>query len=186
MKIGQLTCVNSTNQKRGGCDLRPLIRRSSRAGGTPSCARVSRCLGSIPEWEGGAYGARIGPAVAGITLGIVRQAGFPRQNGRNQAFNHAGNMMGAGLSGYLGWHFGFLAVFCLAALFGVISITAVLLIPRRIIDNRAARGLETRRVARKKKGGSAQEDEMEEQDEDEPAAHNPVIGRNLCACHQKI
>jgi predicted MFS family arabinose efflux permease len=44
-------------------------------------------------------GAAIGPAVNGITLGIVRQAGFNRQNGRNQAFNHAGNMVGAGLSG---------------------------------------------------------------------------------------
>ncbi len=30
-------------------------------------------------------GAAIGPAVAGITLGIVRQAGFNAQNGRNQA-----------------------------------------------------------------------------------------------------
>ena len=52
-------------------------------------------------------GAAIGPAVAGITLGIVRQAGFNRQNGHNQAFNHAGNMVGAGLSGLLGWMFGF-------------------------------------------------------------------------------
>ncbi len=52
-------------------------------------------------------GAAIGPAVTGMTLGIVRQAGFNRQNGRNQAFNHAGNMVGAGLSGLLGWQFGF-------------------------------------------------------------------------------
>src|ERR1700749_783220 len=37
-------------------------------------------------------GAAIGPAVTGITLGMVRQEGFNRQNGRNQAFNHAGNM----------------------------------------------------------------------------------------------
>jgi MFS family permease len=48
-------------------------------------------------------GAAIGPAVSGMTLGIVRQAGFIRQNGHNQAFNHAGNMVGAGLSGLLGW-----------------------------------------------------------------------------------
>ena len=74
-------------------------------------------------------GAAIGPAVSGITLGIVRQAGFNRQNGRNQAFNHAGNMVGAGLSGFLGWKFGFTAVFWLAAVFGVLSIISVLLIP---------------------------------------------------------
>ena len=52
-------------------------------------------------------GAAIGPAVTGMTLGIVRQAGFNRQNGHNQALNHAGNMAGAGLSGLLGWQFGF-------------------------------------------------------------------------------
>jgi len=86
-------------------------------------------------------GAAIGPAVNGITLGMVRQAGFNRQNGHNQAFNHAGNMVGAGLSGFLGWKFGMPAVFGLAALFGVLSIASVLMIPRDTIDDRVARGL---------------------------------------------
>jgi MFS family permease len=86
-------------------------------------------------------GAAIGPAVAGITLGIVRQAGFNRQIGRNQAFNHAGNMVGAGFSGFLGWAYGFTAVFWLAALFGVLSIGSVLMIPHETIDDDAARGL---------------------------------------------
>lgn len=86
-------------------------------------------------------GAAIGPAVAGITLGIVRQAGFNRQNGHNQAFNHAGNMVGAGLSGLAGWLYGFTAVFWLAALFGVVSIISVLMIPSDAIDDDAARGL---------------------------------------------
>ena len=89
-------------------------------------------------------GAAIGPAVAGITLGMVRQAGFNRQNGRNQAFNHAGNMVGAALSGWLGWKFGCTAVFWLAALFGVLSIISVLMIPADAIDDREARGLEAR------------------------------------------
>ena len=88
-------------------------------------------------------GAAIGPAVAGITLGIVRQRGFNGQNGRNQAFNHAGNMIGAGLSGFLGWKFGFIAVFWLAAAFGLLSIASVLMIPPKAIDDRAARGLES-------------------------------------------
>jgi MFS family permease len=87
-------------------------------------------------------GAAIGPAVSGITLGIVRQAGFNRQNGRNQSFNHAGNMAGAALSGYLGWVFGYTAVFVLAAIFGVLSIASVLMIPAKSIDNAAARGLQ--------------------------------------------
>jgi MFS family permease len=87
-------------------------------------------------------GAAIGPAVAGITLGIVRQKGFNAQNGRNQAWNHAGNMVGAGLSGWLGWKFGMPAIFYLAALFGVLAIVSVLRIPERDIDHQAARGLE--------------------------------------------
>lgn len=86
-------------------------------------------------------GAAIVPAVTGITLGMVRQRGFNRQNGRNQAFNHAGNMVGAGLSGYLGWQFGFVAVFLLAALFGIISIACVMMIPRDAIDDDVARGM---------------------------------------------
>ncbi len=85
-------------------------------------------------------GAAIVPAVTGITLGIVRQRGFNRQNGLNQAFNHAGNMAGAALSGYLGWQFGYVAVFLLSALFGVITIACVLMIPPRSINDRAARG----------------------------------------------
>jgi len=86
-------------------------------------------------------GAAIVPAVTGITLGIVRQKGFNRQIGKNQAFNHAGNMVGAALSGYLGWKFGYPAVFVLAALFGVIAIICVGMIPAETIDHRAARGV---------------------------------------------
>jgi MFS family permease len=85
-------------------------------------------------------GAAIVPAVTGITLGIVHQAGFNRQNGRNQAFNHAGNMVGAALSGFLGWKFGFGAVFILAAVFGALSIISVLIIPKKAIDDHVARG----------------------------------------------
>jgi len=86
-------------------------------------------------------GAAIGPAVSGITLGMVRQAGFNRQVGHNQALNHAGNMVGAGLSGLLGWQFSFTAVFWLAALFGILSIASVLMIPGAAIDDDEARGL---------------------------------------------
>lgn len=89
-------------------------------------------------------GAAIGPAVAGMTLGIVRQKGFNAQNGRNQAWNHAGNMIGAGLSGWLGWKFGMPAIFLLAGGFGVLAILSVLSIPERTIDHRAARGLEAK------------------------------------------
>jgi MFS family permease len=85
-------------------------------------------------------GAAIGPAVAGMTLGMVRQSGFDQQNGRNQAYNHAGNLVGAGLSGLLGWQFGFGAIMGLAVLFGLASIVSVFRIPANAIDHRAARG----------------------------------------------
>ncbi|MBR0717962.1 MFS transporter [Bradyrhizobium liaoningense] len=84
--------------------------------------------------------AAIVPAVTGITLGMVKQKGFNQQNGRNQAFNHAGNMVGAALSGYLGWTYGYVAVFVLAAVFGAIAIACVLMIPVGAIDDRVARG----------------------------------------------
>lgn len=89
-------------------------------------------------------GAAIGPAVIGLTLGLTRQAGFPKQNARNQALNHAGNTVGAALSGWLGWRFGLPSVLVLAAVFGAISILAVMLIPAQAIDDRAARGFEDR------------------------------------------
>jgi MFS family permease len=98
-------------------------------------------------------GAAIGPAVSGITLGMVRQAGFNRQNGNNQAFNHAGNMVGAGLSGLLGWMFGFPAVLLLAAIFGVLSIVSVLMIPSAAIDHDEARGLDRAEGDNGKVGG---------------------------------
>ncbi len=88
-------------------------------------------------------GAAIVPAVTGITLGLVRQKGFNRQNGRNQAFNHAGNMVGAALSGFLGWRYGLPAVFGLAAIFALFSVISTFMIPRDAIDNRAARGMKS-------------------------------------------
>jgi MFS family permease len=86
-------------------------------------------------------GAALGPAVAGLTLGIVHPRGFDRQMGRNQTANHAGNFLGAALSGWLGLRFGFDAIFTLATVFGLLSMLSVLWIPRAAIDDEVARGL---------------------------------------------
>jgi MFS family permease len=85
-------------------------------------------------------GATIAPALIGITLGLVGQARFNSQNGRNQAYNHAGNMAGAAIAGLLGWHFGYAAVFWLAAGFAAVTIVAVLAIPAGRINHHLARG----------------------------------------------
>jgi hypothetical protein len=86
-------------------------------------------------------GSWLSDAVAGITPGIVGQKGFNRRNGRNKASNHAGNMVGAAISGYVGWQFGYFAVFALAAVFGAISVVCVLTIPAASIDLAASRGI---------------------------------------------
>lgn len=98
-------------------------------------------LVSISQVATAIAGSAIGPAIIGITLGIVKQPGFNRQNGYNQAYNHAGNVVGSALSGFLGYKFGMPAIFMLAALFGVLSIISVLLIPGKAIDDNAARGM---------------------------------------------
>lgn len=88
-------------------------------------------------------GAALAPAVAGVTLGIVRRRGFDRQFGRNQMANHAGNVVGAALAGWLGWHVGFDAVFALVAVFATLAIACTLAIPGRAIDHACARGFDT-------------------------------------------
>ncbi|WP_144138309.1 MFS transporter [Paraburkholderia sp. BCC1884] len=92
-------------------------------------------------------GAALGPAMAGITLGMVRQRGFDHQFGRNQVANHAGNVLAAALSGWLGWRFGLGAVFALSAAFGGLSVICVLMIRRDAIDDDIARGLSADRPA---------------------------------------
>lgn len=75
-----------------------------------------------------------------MTLGIARRQGFDRQFGRNQMANHAGNVVGAALAGWLGWHAGFDAVFALVAAFAVLAIVSACAIPARAIDHACARG----------------------------------------------
>jgi MFS family permease len=109
-------------------------------------------LVSISQVATAIAGSAIGPAVIGITLGIVKQAGFNKQNGYNQAFNHAGNVAGSALSGYLGFKFGMPAIFYLAALFGLLSVVSVLIIPGKAIDDKAARGLKENEKGNKASG----------------------------------
>ncbi|MDR8052431.1 MFS transporter [Burkholderia cenocepacia] len=107
--------------------------------GYPAVA-VSQILAAVS-------GAVLAPAVAGMTLGIVRRQGFDRQFGRNQMANHAGNVAGAALAGWLGWQVGFDAVFALVGVFTVLAIVSTLAIPGQAIDHASARGLEPAGVA---------------------------------------
>lgn len=86
-------------------------------------------------------GSAMGPALTGLTLGMMGRKNFDRQYGRNQVANHAGNIAAAALSGAAGWWFGISYVFVLSAIFGVACIASVLLIPPRAVHRHYARGL---------------------------------------------
>ncbi|KXH38211.1 major facilitator superfamily transporter [Colletotrichum salicis] len=123
---------------------------------------VSQGLNLISTHPALVFSTQIASAVAGtsmmpllvaLTLGIC----FPEQkgsntqnkknkhsfrvlNGRNQAANHAGNMVSAGLAGLLGSRFGLKAVFYLVMAFCATTIGSVFLLPERAVDHAAARG----------------------------------------------
>jgi len=131
-----------------------LVDATRHKRGVIVAAGVMTTLASLVLWVAHTYwmvaasqiltavtGAALEPAVAGVTLGIVHERGFNRQFGRNQVANHAGNVVGAALSGWLGWRYGFGAVFALAGVFGALSVVSTLLIRRDSIDHDRARGL---------------------------------------------
>jgi MFS family permease len=90
----------------------------------------------------GIAGAAIGPAIAGLTLGLVGQKGLAPQLGRNEAWNHGGNVFAAAGAGFFGYEFGLTAVFILMTVMAAGSIIAVMAIKPGDIDHDAARGIE--------------------------------------------
>ncbi len=86
-------------------------------------------------------GSVMGPALTGLTLGMVGRKNFARQYGRNQVANHAGNIAAAVLSGAAGWWLGISYVFALSAVFGIACMGSVLLIPAHAVHRHYARGL---------------------------------------------
>jgi predicted MFS family arabinose efflux permease len=89
----------------------------------------------------GIAGAAVGPAIAGITLGLVGQGGFARQLGRNEAFNHAGNVTAALLGGAFGYVFGLGAVFFVMTGMAAGSVLAARAIDAKQIDHAQRAGL---------------------------------------------
>lgn len=102
---------------------------------------------AISQIGTGIVGAVIGPAIAGLTLGIVGQQGLPAQLGRNEAWNHAGNVVSAALAGASGYYWGLPAVFVLMALMAMASLLCLSRIRPDHIDHDVARGLDPQRAA---------------------------------------
>lgn len=86
-------------------------------------------------------GAVIGPALMGLTLGLVGERRFTDQVSRNEFWNHAGNVFSLAAI-YLGsMYFGLNGVVGLMVLTAAAAIIATLAINPRHIDNRVARGM---------------------------------------------
>lgn len=88
----------------------------------------------------GAAAAVIAPAVAAITLGLVGHRQLDRRVGRNESFNHAGNVLAAALAGLLGHYVGREFIFYLVAAMAAASLIAVFAVREDEIDHKLARG----------------------------------------------
>ncbi|ORM75801.1 MFS transporter [Pantoea eucrina] len=97
---------------------------------------------AITQIISGVSAAFIAPVLAGITLGLAGQRGFNRQMGRNEAFNHAGNMSAALIAGAATWYWGTGSVFILMTAMALLTSLAILAIRGKDIDHQAARGLD--------------------------------------------
>ena len=87
----------------------------------------------------GVAAALFPPAIAAISLGIVGKRGLPRRIGRNEGFNHAGNVAFALLAGAVGSWIGQEWIFYTSAIVASGTICAAALIRSNDIDNVAAR-----------------------------------------------
>jgi MFS family permease len=92
------------------------------------------------------------PAVAAITLGLVGPRRFAARMGRNEAFNHGGNVAAAALAGLAGYSLGREWIFYLVAAIGLASAVSVLFIRETEIDHQLARAAAPRYHVGTKRG----------------------------------
>lgn len=86
-------------------------------------------------------GAVIGPALMGLTLGLVGEHAFSDQVSRNEFWNHAGNVFSLACVYVATAFYGLTGVIVLMILTAIATIVAILAIDPRHIDNNVARGL---------------------------------------------
>ena len=79
------------------------------------------------------------PLIAAISLGIVGRQALGRRIGRNESFNHGGNLLTASLAGYLGYAAGLEWIFYVCGALGIACAATALLIRSGDIDDAVAR-----------------------------------------------
>jgi MFS family permease len=88
----------------------------------------------------GAAATLLPPAIAALSLGLVGRAAMAARTGRNEAYNHLGNVVAAALAGGLAYMFGYAGMFFLVAAMAACAIFAVALIREQDVDHVLARG----------------------------------------------
>lgn len=101
----------------------------------------SPAVTAITQVLAAAVGALFGPAIMGLTLGMVGPQHLASRLGLNEAWNHAGNVAAAVLAGLAGYVWGLSAVFVLMVLMAGGSLLCLARIRPQDIDHDAARGL---------------------------------------------
>ncbi len=80
------------------------------------------------------------PAIAALTLGLVGRSKLDRRVGRNETFNHSGNVLAATLAGLIGKFIAPKGIFFLVGAMAAASAIAVRTIRYKEIDQELARG----------------------------------------------
>jgi predicted MFS family arabinose efflux permease len=80
------------------------------------------------------------PAIAAITLGIVGPKALDGRVGRNETFNHGGNVFAALMAGLIGYYVSSAGIFVLLAVMSLISSFSIWQIQEKDIDHDLARG----------------------------------------------
>ena len=123
-------------------------KRSLIAAGAVIVAAGAVAMAAFPSFwavvaaqaSSGAADAVFPSAVAAISLGIVGRSAFTRRIGRNEAFNHAGNVATAIAAGIAGTWVAPVAVLWLVAALSVVGLGAAYAIRAGSIDHALARG----------------------------------------------
>jgi MFS family permease len=83
------------------------------------------------------------PCVAAITLGIVGHAQLSKRIGRNESYNHLGNMIAAIIAGLIGRFISYEGIFYFSIAQCLLLVAAVFIIREKDIDHNLARGAAT-------------------------------------------